>query len=86
MQCTACRDGETFPGLVTLTFDRGSTTIIYRDVPAEICTACGEQFVAPEITALAMSQIDAAIARGTELEIVRWPGESPLELQAEETA
>jgi YgiT-type zinc finger domain-containing protein len=86
MQCSACRDGETNPGLVTLTFDRGSTTVVYRDVPAEVCLACGEQFVAPEITALAMSQIDAAIARGTELEIVRWPNDAASERQAEETA
>jgi YgiT-type zinc finger domain-containing protein len=75
MQCTNCREGDTSPGLVTLTFDRNSTTVIYRDVPAEICPRCGERYVPPEITAAAMAHVDAALVRGTELEILRWPGE-----------
>ncbi len=43
MMCVICQYGETEPGttMVALTID--DTTIVIRDVPAHICTICGEE-------------------------------------------
>jgi YgiT-type zinc finger domain-containing protein len=37
--------GETEPGTTTVTLTRGETTIVIREVPAQICTICGEDYV-----------------------------------------
>ena len=42
MKCTACRHSKTKSGKVTVTLQRGESTIIIKDVLAEICENCGE--------------------------------------------
>jgi len=42
MKCVICQYGETEAGTTTVTLTRGETTIVIRDVPAQICTTCGE--------------------------------------------
>jgi len=37
MKCVICKIGETKPGFVTVTLQRGETTVIFKQVPAEIC-------------------------------------------------
>lgn len=46
MKCVMCKVGETAPQKhTTFTFHRGETIIIIKDVPAEVCTNCGEKYV-----------------------------------------
>ena len=45
MKCVICQYGETEPGTTTVTLTRDETTIVIRDVPAQICTTCGEEYV-----------------------------------------
>ena len=45
MQCIICQYGETEPGTTTVTLTRGDATIVIRDVPAQICAICGEEYV-----------------------------------------
>lgn len=45
MNCVICHYGETEPGTRTVALTRGETTIVIRDVPAQICTVCGEEYV-----------------------------------------
>ena len=67
MKCVVCKNGETRPGKTTVTFERDGLTLVMKEVPAEICTNCGEDYVdesvAREITALAekMSQSGAQV-------------------------
>jgi YgiT-type zinc finger domain-containing protein len=41
-------DGETESGTTKVAFTRDETTIVIRDVPAQICTTCGEEYVDAE--------------------------------------
>ena len=45
MKCVICQYGETEPGTTTVALTRDDTTIVIRDVPALICTICGEEYV-----------------------------------------
>ena len=45
MKSVICQFGETEPGTTTVTLTRGETTVAIRDVPAQICTTCGEEYV-----------------------------------------
>ena len=45
MKCALCKQGETHPGEVTVTLQRGETTVILKGVPADICENCGEYYL-----------------------------------------
>ena len=45
MKCIICKKGNTQPGKVTFTVDKGSTVVVIRDVPAQVCSTCGEEYI-----------------------------------------
>ena len=67
--CVLCRNGTVAPGLVTLTVQRGRTTVILKDVPADVCPNCGEYYLSSETTAVVLARADAAARNGAEVEI-----------------
>ena len=50
MKCLICKHGDTAPGEVTVTAQRGACTIVIKSVPAEVCGNCGEYYLS-EVTA-----------------------------------
>jgi len=72
MKCTLCKQGETRRGETTITFQRGETTIIVKSVPAEICDNCGEYYLTQTITGTVLRMAEEAVARGAEVEILRF--------------
>jgi YgiT-type zinc finger domain-containing protein len=45
MKCVICKHGHTKEGLTTVTFDRDDLTLVVKEVPAQVCTNCGEDYV-----------------------------------------
>jgi YgiT-type zinc finger domain-containing protein len=45
MKCIACKNGATKPGTVTFTVDKQTTVVVIRDVPAAVCSTCGEEYI-----------------------------------------
>lgn len=45
MKCVICKHGQTKEGLTTVTFDRDGLTLVLKEVPALVCTTCGENYV-----------------------------------------
>lgn len=72
MKCVICKHGETHPGHVTVTLQRGESTIIFKNVPAEVCENCGEYYLSDEITGQLMARAEEALQHGAEVEIVRF--------------
>lgn len=72
MKCGLCRHGETRPGYVTVTLQRGETTVILKGVPAEVCGNCGEYYLSDDVTGQVMERAEAAVASGAEVEILRF--------------
>lgn len=72
MKCTICKHSGTEPGLVTVTLQRGESTIILKQVPAEICENCGEYYLADEITGKVLDRAEAAVQSGVEVQILRF--------------
>jgi len=48
MSCVLCKHGETRPGLVTVTLQRGETTVVLKRVPADVCDNCGGYYLSSE--------------------------------------
>jgi YgiT-type zinc finger domain-containing protein len=72
MNCVICKHGTTEPGLVTVTLNRGNTVIVIKEVPAEVCTNCGEYYLAEEVSKKLLARSNAAVAAGAEVEIIRY--------------
>ncbi len=72
MKCALCKNGETIPGKVTVTLQRQDTTVIIKEVPAEICRNCGEYYLSEEITERILTRAEQAVQSGAEVEILRF--------------
>ena len=44
MQCVICKIGRLSPQKSTAFFEIGTTTIIFKHVPALVCDNCGEKY------------------------------------------
>ena len=71
MNCIICKNGETSPGLVTVTLERGESITI-KKVPAEVCNNCGEYYLSNQITEEILHRAEIAANNGAEVEIIRY--------------
>jgi len=69
MKCIICKHGETKQGTTTITLERGSATIVFKDVPAQICDNCGEKYVDSTITKELLRKANELVSNGTEVDI-----------------
>ena len=72
MNCVICKHGETFPGQTNEVLQRGETTVVIKNVPAEICDNCGEYYLSTEITGRVLALAENAFTQGAEIEILRF--------------
>ena len=72
MKCGLCKNGETKPGRVTVSLNRGETVIVIKDVPADVCVNCGEYFLTSQVTNDILLKAEKAASEGVEVEIIRY--------------
>ena len=72
MQCVICRHSATQPGTVTVTLERGATVVVIKDVPAEVCSQCGEYYLDKKTTRHIMNMAEQAVQRHAEVGILRY--------------
>jgi YgiT-type zinc finger domain-containing protein len=72
MKCVICKTGEVRPGFATVTLQRGGTTVVIKDVPAELCDNCGEHYLSEAMSERVLALAEDAVRKGAEVEIVRW--------------
>lgn len=58
MRCIVCKNGETALGKVTVSVDKHDTVVVIREVPAQVCATCGEEY----IDAATMKEIEKLVA------------------------
>ncbi|MCF6341164.1 MAG: type II toxin-antitoxin system MqsA family antitoxin [Sulfurimonas sp.] len=69
MKCMICKHGETQEGTTTITLERGTSTIVFKDVPALVCDNCGEKYVEDKITKSLLKNANDIIKSGVEVDI-----------------
>ena len=69
MKCVICRHGETKMGKATITLQRNGTTIVVKDVPAQVCKNCGEEFVEEAITKRLLHAAEGAAQAGVQVDV-----------------
>lgn len=71
-QCPMCPAGRLQDGTTTLTMERGETTIVFKDVPADVCDVCGEAFLDEDLSAAVYEKAEAAVEEGVQFDVRRW--------------
>jgi len=72
MKCLICKNGESNPGYVTVSLQRGETTVIIKSVPAMVCDNCGEYYLSEDVTEKVLNIAEEAVSKGAEVEILRF--------------
>ena len=72
MTCLICKHGDTHPCCVTVTLQRGPTTVVIKEVPGAVCENCGEYYLSETVTEQVLRIAEEAAARQAEVEIVRY--------------
>lgn len=69
MKCVVCKNGETKQGFITVTLTRNSTTVVFRNVPAEVCDNCGEEYLSDETTKQLLHTANDAAHSGVQVDV-----------------
>ena len=69
INCPLCRQGELVPGTVTVTLERDAATVVYKDVPAEVCNNCSEEYVGETATQRLLESFDEAVRNGVVVDV-----------------
>lgn len=69
MKCVVCKKGETKAGTTTVTLEKDTATLVFKDVPASICANCGEEYVDQKVTAGLLKSAEEAARLGIQVEI-----------------
>ena len=72
MRCVICKNGATAAGKITVMLDRNGTTLVFKDVPADICENCGEEYVSSEVSAEILRRAQEAARKGVDLELLSY--------------
>ncbi|RLD10491.1 hypothetical protein DRI50_11000 [candidate division KSB1 bacterium] len=72
MKCAICRNGETFGGHISVLLERNGTTLLFKQVPAEVCENCGEEYLSSETNSHLLKKANEAVARGVDFEMMRF--------------
>lgn len=72
MKCPICKHGLTRRGVASITLERGNTTVMFKQVPAEVCENCGEVYHDAEVTRSLLQQADQAAQSGIEIDVRRY--------------
>lgn len=69
MKCVICKNGETAPGTTSILLEQGATTLVFKNVPAEVCQNCGEGYMDEETTDHLLQMAEDAIRLGVQVDI-----------------
>ena len=69
MRCVVCKGGETQPGKATVTLERGGLTIVFKSVPASVCSNCGDGYVDEQTSTRLLQAAEEAARTGVRVDI-----------------
>lgn len=72
MKCVVCKQAETNAGVTTVTLERGGSTFVMKEVPAQVCPNCGEDYVDAAVTATLLRTAEDLSHAGTQIDVRRY--------------
>ena len=72
MKCMICKHGETKKGTTTVTLEKDGSTIVFKEVPAQICDNCGEEYIDESTTKALLKKAREIAKNGVEVDIRKY--------------
>lgn len=72
MKCVICKEGETQNGVTSVTLERKEMLLVIKQVPAQVCSTCGESYVEEKTTEYLLTIGQRAFEEGIQLEVCRY--------------
>ena len=69
MKCVICKQADTREGVTTVTFERGDSVFVVKEVPAQICPNCGEDYVDEKVVAELLRSADDLAHTGAKVDV-----------------
>jgi len=69
MKCVVCRQAETQIGTTTVTLERADLTLVFKNVPAQVCPNCGESYVDEQTSGQLLRDAEETARAGTKVEV-----------------
>lgn len=69
MTCVICKQGKTAPGTTRMAVERGSTVLVVRGVPAQVCDNCGEAYLSAAAVDRLQEMLTVAARGGVQIEV-----------------
>ena len=69
MRCVICKQGDLQVGTATVMLERGAATLVVKNVPAQVCDNCGEEYVDEKVTAGLLAVAEEAVRAGVQVDI-----------------
>jgi YgiT-type zinc finger domain-containing protein len=69
MKCVICKHGETKRGPATVTLERDKATLVFKEVPAQVCSVCGEQYLDEATTGNLLRTAEQAAQAGVQVDV-----------------
>ena len=69
MKCVICKYAETKLGTTTITLERDGLTCVIKQVPAQVCPNCGEDYVDENVTGDLLKSAEQMVKVGTQVDI-----------------
>ena len=69
MNCLVCKFGTYEPGKVTVKIERGTSIVLIKEVPADVCDTGSNYLVDQKTTREILDIANQAFDNGTELEV-----------------
>jgi YgiT-type zinc finger domain-containing protein len=72
MKCFICNQAETVSGRTSVLLKRGQVSLTINNVPARICTTCGEVYTVEGVAANLLRQAEQLARAGTKVEVCEY--------------
>ena len=69
MKCVICKLGMTAPGTTTITLERDRLTLVMKNVPADVCTNCGEAYLSETDTRQILAEAEKMAKTGALVDV-----------------
>jgi YgiT-type zinc finger domain-containing protein len=69
MKCVICKEGETRLGRATVTLTRAEMTLVVKNIPAQVCANCGEEYVDEDVAAELLRAAEEASKAGVQVDV-----------------
>ncbi|MFO7860186.1 MAG: type II toxin-antitoxin system MqsA family antitoxin [Desulfosalsimonas sp.] len=72
MKCVICKNGMTQKSFTTVVLERNQMTLVFKQVPADICENCGEEYISSATNEKLLNYAEAEYEKGVSLEMLNF--------------